>query len=321
MPVCAAGVKTKKFIPRGSRALTSVLAVAAVFAGGCTAAADNDSAPASMTTAGAPDFAGLNNRLTALEQQHGIEYGIAAIVPGSGVAFERNADDRFAMCSTFKVYAVSAILRLAQRGELDLDEAVPVTQADIVSDSPVTSAAVGATMTWSELSRAALERSDNTAANLLLRRLGGPSAVTGLARTVGDTETRLDRWEPELNEAVPGDPRDTSTPAALAVGYQRLILGDGLNADSREMLTAWMRASVTSDERIRKGLPAGWAAADKTGGGSYGSVNDAGVVWNPAGTPLVLVIFTRSATDDPQAVRKNQAIADATAAIVEAVPL
>lgn len=314
--MCAAGVKTKKYIPRGSRVLTSVLAVAAVFTGGCTATADTDSAPASVTTAGAPDFAGLNTRLSALEQQHGIKYGIAAVLPGSGLSFERNGDDRFAMCSTFKVYAVSAILRLAQRGELDLDAAVPVTPADMEENSPVTAAAVGATLTWSELSRAALGRSDNTAANLLLRRLGGPSAITDFARTVGDTETRLDRWETELNEALPGDPRDTSTPAALAVGYQRVVLGDGLDDEHRAMLVDWMKASVTSGERIRKALPAGWVAADKTGGGSYGSVNDAGVVWNPAGTPLILVIFTRSATDDPQAAPNNQAIADATAAVV-----
>ncbi|MEU4311462.1 class A beta-lactamase [Nocardia sp. NPDC024068] len=315
-------MKTNRPIHRAGRSLTLLLVAAALSAGGCAAGdgAAGDpatSAPAS-TTAGTRDFSALNTRLAALEQQHGIRYGITAFVPGSADVFGRNADQRFAMCSTFKTYAASAVLRLAEQGKLDLNERVPVAAADIVENSPVTSTAVGSTLSWTEISRAALERSDNTAGNLLLRRIGGPGAITEFARTVGDGETRLDRWETELNEAAPGDPRDTTTPAALAAGYRSLILGDGLSADGRAKLTTWMRASVTSEQRIRKGLPLGWTAADKTGGGSYGSVNDAGVVWNPAGTPLVLVILTRSATDDQAAVPNNQAIADATAAVVDA---
>lgn len=303
--------------PARGRTTLAALAVVALTAGGC--GTDKGSEPPPLPTLNVPDNSALATTLTELGQRHNVIFGIAAYSPTGARTVEWNADDRFAMCSTFKVYAVAALLRLAEREELRLDERVPIVEEEIVPNSPVTSYRVGETLTWYSLAQAAIVRSDNTAANLILRRIGGPRTVTDLARTVGDTETRLDRWEPALNEALPGDTRDTSTASALATGYHRLILGNGLAPEYRRMLTGWMRGSVTSGERMRKGLPVGWVAADKTGAGGFGTVNDAGVVWSPAGTSVVLVIFSRSTTGYPIAAPSNAAVAEATTMVLEAM--
>ncbi|WP_328392930.1 class A beta-lactamase [Nocardia sp. NBC_00416] len=301
-------------VPSRRRALAIVLVAAALSAAGCGGA--DTGAPAGPVAGTTPDTTDLSNTLMALEAKYNVLFGIAAVDTRGGRTFEWNAGERYAMCSTFTVYAVAAVLRLAERGELDLNDKVPITRQDIVVNSPVTSDNVGEVMSYYELSRAALVRSDNTAGNLLLRRLGGPGAVTEFARSIGDAQTRLDRWEPELDEALPADPRDTTTAAAFAGGYQKLILGNALAVDYRRMLTSWMRSSVTSRERMRRGLPVGWVAADKTGSGAYGTANDAGVVWSPTGTSIALVIFSRSTTGYPMAAGADPAVADAAAAVL-----
>jgi beta-lactamase class A len=302
-------------IPASRRSLALVLTAVALSAA-CGGA--DTGTPAAPPTA-EQKTVDLSNTLMTLQAKYNVVFGIAAVDTRGGRTFEWNADDRFALCSTFKVYAVAAILRLAERKELDLNDKVPITRQDIVMSSPVVSDHVGELMSYYELSRAALVRSDNTAANLLLRRLGGPRAVTEFARSVNDSQTRLDRWEPELNEARAGDPRDTGTASALAAGYRKLILGDGLSTEYRRMLTSWMRSSVTSRQRLRAGLPVGWVAADKTGSGAYGTANDAGVVWSPTGSSLVLVVFSRSTTGYPMAAGADAAVADATAAVLGAM--
>lgn len=294
-----------------------MLAITAVSA--CGADTGTTGTSATPTTVSAPELAELSATLLALEEQHDVQYGIAAYEPARGKTYHWHAEDRFGMGATFAVYAVAAVLRLAERGDLDLNERVPIVPGEIVPNSPTTSYHAGETLTWYELCRAALVRSDDTAANLLLRRLGGPRAVTEFARTAGDTETRLDRWEPELNDTTLGDPRDTSTAAALATGYYQLILGGALDTVYRRMLTGWLRSSVTSGERIRKGLPLGWVAADKTGGGSYGAANAAGVVWSPTGRSFVLVVFSRSTIGYPAAAPNDQAVAAATRAVLKAM--
>lgn len=316
-PVCAADVKPNRSvfrIPPGRRSLTAVLAVTALSAAACGADPETTPPPAAP-----PAFVDLSNALMVLEDRHNVMFGIAAYSPTGARTFEWNAGDRFALSATFKVYAVAALLRMAERGELDLNEQVPIRPEELVLASPVTHYHRGETLSWYDLSQAALVRSDNTAANLILRRIGGPPAVTALARMVGDTETRLDRWEPALNEALPGDTRDTTTPSAFAGGLNRLILGNALIPEHRRLLTGWMRASVTSGDRMRQGLPVGWVAADKSGAGAYGTVNDAGVVWSPTGTSVVLTIFSRSTTGYPMAAPSDRAIADATTAVLEAV--
>ncbi|MEV0362653.1 class A beta-lactamase [Nocardia fusca] len=303
-------------IPASRRSLALVLTAVALSAVACGGA--DTGTPAAPPTV-EQKTVDLSNTLMTLQAKYNVLFGIAAVDTRGGRTFEWNADDRFALCSTFKVYAVAAILRLAERKELDLNDKVPITRQDIVMSSPVVSDHVGELMSYYELSRAALVRSDNTAANLLLRRLGGPGAVTRFARSVDDSQTRLDRWEPELNEARAGDPRDTGTASALAAGYRKLILGDGLSTEYRRMLTSWMRSSVTSRQRLRAGLPVGWVAADKTGSGAYGTANDAGVVWSPTGSSLVLVVFSRSTTGYPMAAGADAAVADATAAVLGAM--
>ncbi|WP_241385752.1 class A beta-lactamase [Rhodococcus sp. CH91] len=259
----------------------------------------------------------LDDRFAAIEDRYVVRLGVHARSTASGRTYAYRADDRFAMCSTFKVYAAAAILRLESEGALRLDEAVPIDPQDIVVHSPVTSEHQGRVMTIDRLCDAALTRSDNTAGNLLLRRLGGPDAITAFARSVGDGATRLDRWEPELNTADRGDERDTTTPSGLARGFEAVLLGSALPAAQQRTLLGWMRATTTSDTRIRAGLPPGWTSADKTGGGMHGTVNDAGAVWSPEGDPLLLVILSDSTTGHPDAPLEGGPVAEATAALVD----
>ncbi|MCX2711421.1 class A beta-lactamase [Mycolicibacterium sp. J2] len=241
----------------------------------------------------------LDQRIGALEQKYDAVVGLSAVsLDGPGMV-ARRADESFAMCSTFKAYAAGRILQGVRSGEFPLDATEFVDPAAVVANSPRTGPRAGTEMTLAELCQAALQVSDNTAANLLLRRLGGPQAVTAFARSIGDERTRLDRWETELNSAIPGDPRDTSTPAALAAGYRALLTGDTLTPAHRSLLEQWMLANETSS--MRAGLPPGWSTADKTGAGDYGSTNDVGIAYGPDGRRVLLAIMTRSATDNPKA--------------------
>jgi beta-lactamase class A len=285
-----------------------------VLAGACTATAEQ--APPTPSVATAPDLQSLDAKIDALEARYSTRIGVAAVNPATGEVYSHRGDERFAMCSTFKAYASAAILRKVEDGSTSLDDTVVVEPGDLVENSPVTAAAVGTPMTLGQIAEAALTQSDNTAGNYLLREIGGPQAITALARDVGDESTRLDRWETELNTAFRGDPRDTTTPDGLAQGVRALLLEDALDAASRDRLLDWMRSSKTSDKRMRAGLPPGWTAADKTGGGGFGTANDAGVVWSPQGDPIVLTILTDSLTDQEDAQGNNQAIADSTAAVI-----
>lgn len=243
----------------------------------------------------------LRERIEALEERHNAFVGVFASNVGAvsdaedARAVAHRADDPFAMCSTFKAYAAACVLQKVSAGEVDLADSVSIEAADITPHSPVVETRVGATMTIGELCRAALVRSDNAAGNWLLRIIGGPSRITDFARTIGDDRTRLDRWETELNAAVPGDPRDTSTPRALGRGFRALLTGDVLG-DRRQQLDDWMRANETSS--MRAGLPPRWISADKTGSGDYGSTNDVGIVYGPAGQRVLLAFMTRSRSDE-----------------------
>ncbi|MGQ9350256.1 class A beta-lactamase [Mycolicibacterium gilvum] len=238
-------------------------------------------------------------RIAALAARHDARIGLYAADLDSGATLAFGDTDTFAVCSTFKTYAAGAVLQRVQQGRLGLGDTVLIEAADIRPHSPVTEPRVGTAMTLAELCQAALQQSDNAAANGLLRVLGGPSVITEFARSIGDDRTRLDRWEVELNSAVPGDPRDTSTPRALATGYQALLTGDVLDPIGRRQLVDWMLANQTSS--MRAGLPAGYTSADKTGSGDYGSTNDVGIAFGPAGQRLLLAVMTRSASDDPDA--------------------
>ncbi len=255
-----------------------------------------------------------DERIEALERQHNVVVGLSAVELPSGRWLAHRGKERFAMCSTFKAYAAGAVLHRADRGELALTDAVSIEPADIITHSPVTGTRVGATMTLAELCQATLQQSDNAAANLLLRVLGGPAAITTFARSIGDDQSRLDRWETELNSAVPGDPRDTTTPFAVGAGYRNLLTGDVLSTDGRRRLEDWMLANQTSS--MRSGLPARWTSADKTGSGGYGTTNDVGIAYGPEGQRLLLAIMTRSAADDPDAPNQRPLIGELAALAV-----
>ncbi|MFI4958953.1 MAG: class A beta-lactamase [Lysobacterales bacterium] len=253
--------------------------------------------PTFSLAAGSPDVA--QARLAALERQHGGRLGVAILDTGNGRRIAHRADERFLMCSTFKLLAVATLLARVDRGAERLDRRVVFGKESVLAYAPVTSHRVGAPgMTVAELCEAAITVSDNTAANLLLASMGGPAAVTAYARSLGDPVTRLDRIEPELNIASPGDVRDTTTPAAMLRDLQTLLLGDALSHVSRGQLLEWLRATSTGTEQLRAGLPAGWRAGDKTGSGAQHETNDIAIIWPPQRKPLLVAAYYSGSSAD-----------------------
>jgi beta-lactamase class A len=234
----------------------------------------------------------LASELVRVERESGGRLGVAVLDTLTGARAGHRADERFPMCSTFKLLAAAAILGRVDAGDERLDRRVRFEASDIVVNSPVTKDRVGGNgMSIADICEAAMTVSDNTAGNLLLARLGGPAGLTAYARSLGDPVTRLDRIEPDLNEATPGDPRDTTTPAAMLSNLRSLALGTALSAKSREQLTAWLLGNKTGGTRLRAGLPDGWRIGDKTGSGENGTTNDVGVVWAPERAPLIVTIY------------------------------
>lgn len=239
-------------------------------------------------------------RLVGLERRNGGRLGVSALDTASGRRVAYRGDERFPMCSTFKFLAAAFALARVDRGKEKLDRRVVFADKDLVPYSPVSKDHVGpGGMSIAEMCNATVTLSDNTAGNLLLETFGGPSGLTVYARSLGDDVTRLDRIEPDLNESTPGDPRDTTSPAAMLAVMQRLLLGDALSAGSRERLTGWLIACKTGDKRLRAGLPAGWKVGDKTGTGGNGSANDIAIAWPPGRAPiLITAYFTGSKISD-----------------------
>ena len=218
--------------------------------------------------------------------------GVAVLDTATGQRASHRGGERFPMCSTFKTLACGAVLKRLDAGEEDLSRRIRFVAGDVVAYSPVTKDRVGGTgMTLGELCEAAMTQSDNTAANLILKALGGPPAVTRFARSLGDPVTQLDRWETDLNEATPGDPRDTTTPDAMAANLHALAVDGGLSQRSRGRLNAWLVANKTGDARLRAGLPKDWRIGDKTGSGDHGTANDVAVMWPPRRGPLVASVY------------------------------
>lgn len=230
-------------------------------------------------------------RIAALEEKHGTTIGFRAVNLRTGKGMRHRDNLRLALCSTFKPFAVAALLR--DHDSDVLATPVPVRAEDSVANSPIFDTRIGGTMTYAEFCDAALRYSDNASANMILRRIGGPSAVTRFARSIGDRHTRLDRWETELNSSLPHDLRDTSTAAALATSYTKLLLGNALADDDRDRLLGWMLRNQTAGKVFGAGIPDGWPLADKTGGGDYGSRNEVGITWTPDGSPIVMAALTR----------------------------
>jgi beta-lactamase class A len=255
-------------------------------------------------------------RFAALERLYGARLGVYALATtGGGATVTYRADERFAFCSTFKPLAVAAVL--AQRPLSHLDTLVRYTAADVDSISPVTQDHVATGLTVRQLCDAAIRYSDGTAGNLLMRDIGGPARLTAWLRTLGDTTSRMDDEEPELNRHDPQDPRDTTTPRALATLYRGLILGDTLPTQQRILLTDWLKRTVTTAARIPAAVPTSWTLAHKTGTGDYGRASDVAVAWRRSAPPVVIAVMSDRAGYHTQPA--EPLLADATRLVVPAL--
>lgn len=256
---------------------------------------------AAREEAAAPSSAPEVFDLSALERVHGGRLGFVARDTGAGRTLVWRPEERFVYCSTFKMYLAAATLVRVQNGEERLDREIAITRADMISHAPVTEPAIGSALTVEQLMKGTVEVSDNPAANILLRALGGLEAMQAFYRSLGDTTTRVDRFEPEMNR-LDGD-KDTIQPLASANNLQRLFLSDDtpLTEASKTRLLQWMVDSPTGMGRIKAGVPSGWRVAHKTGTGGYGPTNDIGVLYPPTGAPIVLAVYYHAARHDPPA--------------------
>ncbi|WP_269514428.1 class A beta-lactamase [Brevundimonas subvibrioides] len=249
--------------------------------------------------------------LSALEAEHGGRLGVFAHDLGSGRQLTARGDERFVYCSTFKMYLAAAILMRVQAGQERLDRAIPITRADMLDHAPVTEPAVGGSLTVEQLMKGTVEVSDNPAANLLLKALGGLDAMRAFYRGIGDETTRVDRFEPEMNR-LDGD-KDTITPGQSAANLHRLFVDptSSLSAESKTMLLGWMVSSPTGVDRLKAGVPDGWRVAHKTGTGGYGPTNDIGILYPPTGDPVIVAAYYHAGRDTSDA-RNAAVIAEAT---------
>ena len=234
--------------------------------------------------------------IAAIEKRHGGHLGVAVWNTGTGARLAHRADERFPMCSTFKLLLAAAILHRIDRGADPADRFIPYTQDDLLEHAPITAANLRAGgMSLVNLCVAAVEVSDNGAANLLLRHIGGPAAYTAYVRALGDPVTRLDRTEPTLNMFRPGEMRDTTSPHATVQNLSTVLLGNALSPASRTRLVAWMVACQTGATRLRSGLPPSWRIGDKTGTCTYPDYNncdnDIAILWPPGRAPILVASY------------------------------
>ena len=262
-------------------------------------------------TPDAPEAEVPHLMLGELETQHGGRLGVAALDLASGRRALWRSQERFAFCSTFKLFLAAATLERIGRGEERLDRAVPVTRADIVPHAPVTEKAVGRTLTIGELAQPIVEVSDNPAANILIREMGGLPAWRDWVKTLGDSTTAISRLEPDLNSALPNDPRDTALPEQTLGNLREVMFANRLTAEHSQMLESWLVASPTGPGRIKAAAPEGWRVAHKTGTGSGGPTNDIGVLWPVTGSPILMVVYYHAdETSTPE--QRDAVVAEAT---------
>jgi beta-lactamase class A len=238
-----------------------------------------------------------SNQIAIIETRLGGRMGVAALDTGSGKRLDYRAEERFPMCSTFKFLAAAAVLKRVDEKQEQLDRFVSYDTKDILEYAPVTKAHLKeGGMTLGALCEAAIEQSDNTAGNLLLDAVGGPAGVTNFARSLGDQLTQLDRKEPQLNSAIPGDDRDTTTPRSMMADMTRIFTGDVLSRSSRRQLEDWLQRNKTGETMIRAGVPTNWIIGDKTGRGANGATNDIAIMRPPDRAPVLLAIYSSGST-------------------------
>ena len=235
----------------------------------------------------------LQRKIKHIENTYGGKIGLYAINTANNKIISFNANKRFPFCSTSKVMTVAAILLKSSKKPSFLQKIIYFKKAAILKSgyAPITKNNIKNGMSVEALCAACIRYSDNTAANILMRMLGGPQAVTKFARRIGDDKFNLNRYEPQLNSAIPGDKRDTSTPKAMAKSLQKLILGHILPPKQHSLLEHWLITNTTGNNRIRAGAPKNWLVGDKTGTGQYGTTNDIAILWPPNYAPIVLSIY------------------------------
>lgn len=251
----------------------------------------------------------IDARLAEIEAKTHGRLGVGILDTQTGDFYGRRVNERFPLCSTFKLLAAAMVLERVDSGNETLDRRVTFGPDEVVDYSPATKERAGKEgMTMAEICAAAITLSDNTAGNLMLSSFGGPKALTQFLRTLGDKATRLDRTEPELNEVKAGDPRDGTTPRAMTYTVQRLLLGNVLTKASEKQLVDWLTANKTGDARLKAGLPAGWRIGDKTGTCNNSTANDVAIIWPPERPPIIIAAFLADATESMEA--RNAALAD-----------
>lgn len=296
------------------RAVLVAIATATATLTGCRSS--EQTTPAAQTRDPLPSRGSLAADFRALEERYDTRLGVYAHDTGTGYLVEYRAEERFAYCSVYK--ALAAAFVLASHPLSALDTRIRFTTEDLVSYSPVTEQRLESGMTLREVCEAAVRESDNTAGNLLLRECGSPKGLEKFLRSNGDDATIMERFETELNSAVPGEVRDTSTPRALGETLRHFTVGNAMPSEKRALLTSWLTGNTTGDELIRAGLPHKWTSVDKSGAGDYGTRNDLGVAFPPDREPIVIAILTSRATQD--ASYNNALIAEATRLVIKTHP-
>lgn len=261
----------------------------------------------------------VSEKFKNIEKKYGVKLGIAVIDSATNGKILYNAEDRFPFCSTGKVMVVSSVLAKSMKDPNILNKKIDITLQDVEKSgyAPITKEYVEKKISVTELCKAAIEYSDNAATNILLNNVSNINEVNKYARSLGDNTFRLDRNEPGLNSAIPGDILDTTTPEAMAVTLEKIVLGNSLAFKQKELLITWLKGNTTGDKKIRAGVPSNWIVGDKTGGGAYGVNNDIGVVWPPDAKPIIMVLYSR--TNDKDAKRNDKVISAATSIIVNAL--
>ncbi len=260
----------------------------------------------------------LMNVVQAEENALQARVGMTVFDANTGTTWQYRGDERFPLNSTYKTFSCAALLAKVDEKSLSLDQSVSISKEMLVTYSPITEKSLSPqTMTFGEVCRAAVSYSDNTAANVVFDAIGGTTGFNSYMRSIGDDQTRLDRKEPELNDATPGDERDTTTPNDIVSSLRKILLGNGLSVSSRNVLTQWMLDDQVAGALLRASLPSNWKIADKTGAGGYGSRSIVAVIWPPSKQPVVVGIYVTQTKASLQA--SNEAIARIGAALKEAI--
>lgn len=268
---------------------------------------------AAIAQSSAKDIA---DRIALIETRAGGRVGVVACDTANGKRIDYRPNERFLMCSTFKLLAAAAVLKRVDDGKDQLDRFVPYSAKDILEHAPVTKKHVSeGGMRLDDLCAAAIAQSDNTAGNLLLQSIGGPAGLTAFVRTLGDNTTRLDRMEPELN--IKNGDFDTTTPAAMQQNMRLLLVDDALSPASRQLLNEWLAKNQTGEGLIRASVPKDWQVGDKTGRGANGTTNDIAILRRPNRSPVILAIYSTGSSASSDA--RDAAIAEIARSVVESL--